>query len=87
MICCGSGSDFEKVLVLVPFRFCIQTIFFSTVFQFSESWPHFLTFLFHFMLYPDPNPEPDLEPNPEPDPALRRQEVTVSAVPVPVPQH
>jgi hypothetical protein len=32
MICCGSGSDFGIVLVPVPFRFCIRTIF-STVFQ------------------------------------------------------
>ncbi len=76
-ICCGSGSDFGKVLVPAPDP---DNTLFSTIFQqqkfvknhaflmseaayLPESWPvRFFYFLLHFILDPDLNTVPEPEP-------------------------
>jgi hypothetical protein len=90
MICCGSGSDFVKVLVPVPNPvFQKQKFVKNLVFSLSESalFPRkmvsFFIYLklFYSILDPDPYPKPYPEQNPdsdaEPVPVSQRQKVPV----------
>ncbi len=88
MICCGSGSDFGKVLV--PNN-CTKSCLFivRNRKKVGLSFLIFFTSLLHLMLDPDPNPVPD--PIPESGTVMhtgsaKRQKVTVPAIPVPAPQ-